>query len=49
LSAPWTREPGDKDWQAVAALYCHEALKRERREREALAFGINCRLRRDAK
>jgi hypothetical protein len=49
LDAPWTREPGDKDWKAVAELYCREAIKRDLREREALAWGINCRLRRDAK
>jgi hypothetical protein len=41
---PWLRP-----WKEVAELYRAQMRERERREREAMAFGINCRLRRDAK
>jgi hypothetical protein len=44
LRSPWVL-----DWSKVVELFLAQMRERERREREALAFGINCRLRRDAK
>jgi hypothetical protein len=39
VSVPWLRP-----WKEVAELYRKAMRERERREREALAAGINCRL-----
>jgi|APLow6443716910_1056828.scaffolds.fasta_scaffold106982_2 hypothetical protein len=44
LRSPWVL-----DWPKVAELFLAQMRERERREREALAWGIQCRLRRDAK
>jgi hypothetical protein len=44
LRSPWVL-----DWSKVAELFLAQMRERERREREALAFGIQCRLKREAK
>jgi hypothetical protein len=44
LRSPWVL-----DWPKVADLFLAQMRERERREREALAAGINCRLKREAK